>query len=68
MSGVQQLLSDNTEVVGLYLLMSRLGLQHNSSYTAESSARLALSRGPSKVRGRIEVVALGWGILLFSMP
>ena len=45
MSVVQRLLTDNSEVVGLYLLMSRLSLQHDSSYTAESSAKLALSSG-----------------------
>ena len=62
MSGVQQLLTDNSEVVGLYLLMSRLGLQHDSSYTAESSAKLALSRGAPNDKVKLDretVISVG---------
>ena len=62
MSVVQRLLTDNSEVVGLYLLMSRLSLQHDSSYTAESSAKLALSSGAPNDKVKLDretVISVG---------
>ena len=45
LTSVQELLTDNSDVRGLYLLLSRLALRSGSGYTAQSSAKLAVGQG-----------------------